>query len=93
MESKHTNSNSEIALPIKIKLVEIFVLKNVKIKFKNESYTLFFLRCSNCPQNKMLHNFHITNPNGMNQSFFVNKNTINEKQKQTILISIFCDFF
>jgi len=49
--------------------MEIFFLKIVKIAFINENYKLSFSwRCSKCPKNKIVHNFLITNPNGMIQT-------------------------
>jgi len=38
MELRHTTHNGEIVLTIKVQIVELFVLKNVKIEFKNKSY-------------------------------------------------------
>jgi len=69
MELKHINPNGEVVLRGKLNHVELFFLI-VKIVLKNEFYKLFFSsRCSKCPKNKIVHNFLITNPNAMNQSF------------------------
>jgi len=83
MELKCINSNGEIVLAKKLNHIEIFSWKIVKIAFKNESYKLFFLgRCSKCPKNKIVHNFLITNPNEMNQSFTNRKNIIYTRKVQ-----------
>jgi len=42
MELEYTNCNDEIALTIKANPIEIFLLKNVNIEFKNESCTILF---------------------------------------------------
>jgi len=66
MELKCTNPNGGIVLASKLNHAK----KIAKIAFKNEFYKLFFSRrCSNCSKNKNVHNFLITNPNEMNQSF------------------------
>jgi len=62
----------------------------VKIALKNESYKFLFLeRCSKCPKNKIVHNFFITNPNGMNQGF-PNRQKYNLLAKK--IIQIFANF-
>jgi len=70
MELKCNNPNGEIVLTEKLNYMELFFWKIVRIAFGNESYKLFFPeRCSKCPKHKIVHNFFITNPNGMNKSF------------------------
>jgi len=70
MELKYTNLNSEIVWASQLDLVELSFLKILRTKFKNESNTLFSqVDANNCPQNKKLYNFDITNQNGMNKSF------------------------
>jgi len=68
MELERTNPNGEIVLGGKLNHMEFFFLI-VKIAYRNESYKKKILRCSKCLKNKIVHNFLITNPNGMNQSF------------------------
>jgi len=81
MGLKYYNSSGEIVLASKINLVKHFFLI-VKIAFRNESNKLFFQEEAQvAPQNKIVHNFHITNPNRMNQSLlYINKITIYKKQ-------------
>jgi len=70
MDLKCTNSNGEIVLAKKLNHLELSFKKIVIIAFRNESYKLLFLgRCSKCLKNKIVHNFLLTNPNGMNQNF------------------------
>jgi len=70
MGLKHNNLNGEIVLAIKLTVVEQFFWKIVKIAFRNECYKLFFQEDAQIAwKNKIVQNFHITYPNGMNQSF------------------------
>jgi len=70
MELKHTNPNNEIVLARKLDHVELIIWKIVEIAFKNESYKLFFQEDAKIAQkNKIVHDFHITYPNEMSQSF------------------------
>jgi len=47
-----------------------FLLKNCKNCIQKWILQVIFSRrCSTCPRNKIVYNFLITNPNGMNQSF------------------------
>jgi len=70
MELKSTNLNGEIVSSKKLNHMELLFWKIVKLAFRNESYKLFFTkRCSKCPKYKIVHNFLIANPNGMNESF------------------------
>jgi len=57
MELKH---NGGIVLAMKVKLVELPFLKDVKIKPKKNHIHYSSTRCSNCSQNKMHYNFYIT---------------------------------
>jgi len=92
MELKCNNSNGEIVLTIKVISIELFVVKKYQNLAQNQiSYVFFSKKCYDYLQNKMVHNFHITNPNGMNQSFPYRQNTIYEKKIQ-IFISNFCGF-
>jgi len=69
MELKCTNPNGGILLASKLNH-EQKIAKIAKVAFRNDSYKLFFSkRCSNYPKNKNVHNFLITNPNEINQSF------------------------
>jgi len=80
MELKHTNPNCETVLTIKFNPNEIFVLKKCKNRAqKRILYVIFSKLYFDSLQNKMLNNFHITNPNGMDQSFLCKKNTIYKK--------------
>jgi len=74
IELKCTNSNGEIVLAKKLNHMEPFFLKNYKTCIQKKSYKLFFSRrCSKCSKNeivtRIVHNFLIKNPNGMNQTF------------------------
>jgi len=68
MKLKHTILNGEIILASLLNLVELFFLKIAKIESKYKSNTLWE-SFYDCLQNMKLHNFHITNSNGMNQTF------------------------
>ncbi len=68
MGLKHNNPNGEIVLASKLNLVKHF-FKLLKVHSKMNSISYFSRRCLDCPKNKIVHNFHIANPNGMNQSF------------------------
>jgi len=61
----------------------------VKIAFKNEFNKLFFRKMLRLPQNKIVHNFLITSPNRMNQSFTCRQNIVFVKKG---IDSIFCNF-
>jgi len=82
MELKCNNPNGEIILAQKLNHLEFQVAlttwnsrKIIKIAFRNESYKLFLLgRCSKCLKNKIILNFLITNPIGMNHNFLDRKN-------------------
>jgi len=51
-------------------MYNLFLWKIVKFAFKNESYKLFFQEHAKIARKKkIVHNFLITNPNGMNQRF------------------------
>jgi len=70
MELKHTISNGEIVLIIKVNPMEYFVLEKGKNWAQRQIlYIIFSKRCYDCLKNKVLHNFDIKNPNRMNQSF------------------------
>jgi len=69
MKLKCTNPYGEIVLAKKLNHVELFFLI-VKNAFINEFYKIFFQEDAlKYPKTKIVHNFFITNPNGMNQSF------------------------
>jgi len=55
-------------LGVKCKYLAIYAIKVSKISSMN-FYTSLGQEYSNCLKNKIVHNFFITNPNGMNQSF------------------------
>jgi len=75
MELKHTNPNGESILATTLNLMELFTLKNYEDWLKKKFYTYMLFSQEDaiykCLENKMLHNFHITNPktnpNGMNK--------------------------
>jgi len=68
---KDTNLNYEIVLPWILNLLKLFFLKNCeKIEVKNESYKLFFQEDALIAlKNTIVNNFHIANPNWINQRF------------------------
>jgi len=69
MELKRTNSNGGIVLASECYLVQKFFLKNCEnYTYKWILQVIFSKRCLDCSQNKIVHNFHITYPNEMNQS-------------------------
>lgn len=69
MGLKFNNPNGEVVLASMPNLFKQFFLKNCQKCIQKWNLLLFFSRkCYNCPKNKIVHNFHITNPNGMNQS-------------------------
>jgi len=96
MELKHTNSNGEIVLDSKLNPMELLFLKNCEkliSKTKSIQYITFSRRCYDCIENKMIYNFHITNPNDMNQNFYVNKNMILKKQILKFLFQVSVNLF
>jgi len=83
MELEHTNPNGEIILGGKLYQMELllfYICKNYIQKWILQ--VIFSERYSKCPKNKIVHNFLITNPNGMNQSFL-------DRQKYNILEKYF----
>jgi len=90
MQLKCINLNGEIVLGRKLNHVELLFLKNCKNYIQKWILQVIFSkRCSNCPKNKIVHNFFITNPNGMNQSFTCRKNIFYEKQNSIFFFQIF----
>jgi len=79
---KCPNFNCEIVLSSTLKHVEILFLKNCKnCIHKWILQVIFSRRCSNCPKIKIVHNFLITYPIGMNQSFiYRQKYNLGEKK-------------
>ncbi len=70
MGLKYKNLNGKIVLSRKYNIYFVLIWKIVKIAFRNESDKLFFQRDALIAlKNKIIYNFHIINPNGMNQSF------------------------
>jgi len=70
MEWEHNNLNGDIILARNLNFGKKIIWFS-KIGFRNESYNLFFQEdtLTNCLKNKIVQNFHTTNPNEMNQSF------------------------
>jgi len=70
MKLECTNSNGEILLGRKLNHVELCFLKNCKNCIQKWILQVIFSkRCSYCPKNKVVYNFLIISPNGMNQRF------------------------
>jgi len=70
MELKCTNSNGEIFLASKLNYVKLSFWKNCKNCIQKWILQVIFsIRCLDCLKNKIVHNFHITYSNEMNQSF------------------------
>jgi len=92
MELKYTNPNGGIVLAKKLNHMELSFLKNCKNCIQKWTLRVIFLgRCSKCPKNKIVHNFLVTNPNGMNKSFPDRK--IYNIWGKKILIQFFSIFF
>jgi hypothetical protein len=70
MELKYVNPNDEIVVASNLDPMEFVVFKNCENwVHKQIQFIIFSRKCPDCLKNKTLHNYHITNPNGMNQSF------------------------
>jgi len=70
MELKCTNPTGEIVLASKLNYVELIFRKNCKNCIQKWILQVIFSkRYLDCPKNKIIHNFHITYSNGINQSF------------------------
>jgi len=85
-----------LLLANKLKPYGIFYLKNVKIELKKWiQYNIFSSEWYDWPKNKMLHNFHITNPNGMNQivKTMYTKIWFIRCKFLKLLFQVFVDFF
>jgi len=61
----------------------------MKIALKKQFYKLFFQNMLRLPQNEIVHNFLITSPNKMNQSFVYGQNIIFLKKNQFLQKFIF----
>jgi len=69
MKLKHVNPNDEIVVKSKIYFMDVFVLKVCgSLMQKQILYIIFSKKCLVCLQ-RSLHNVHIINQNGMNQSY------------------------
>jgi len=70
MELKCTNPNGDIVLASKPNYVELFFGKNCKNCIQKWiPRVIFSKRYLDCLKTKIVHNFHITYSNEMNQSF------------------------
>jgi len=90
MELKCTNPNGVVVLAKILNHVELLFLKKCKNCIP---YKLFFSkRCYKCPKNKIVRNFLITNPSGMNQNF-LDRQKYNLWEKKWKKMQFFAIFF
>jgi len=68
MKLKHANSNNEIVLANKIYSMNLFSGKVWKLSSKINPICYTWKKYFECLQS-IIHNFHTTNPNGMNKNF------------------------
>jgi hypothetical protein len=70
MKLKCTHPNGEVVLEKKLNHMDLILLKKyINCIKKWILQVILSRRCSNCQKNKIVHNFHITNPTGMNQRY------------------------